>query len=103
VLETTLYHDAGGREAVEGFYGGLLGLPAVSGWGDGVAFRVGAGGGRAARFRGELDDLRYAGTAIIAMPYEDRDALRAAADFLEVRKPVAKHTGKQQAQWLKPG
>jgi ATP-dependent DNA ligase len=53
--------------------------------------------------RGELDDLRYAGTAIIALPYEDRDALRAAADFLEVRKPVAKHTGKQQAQWLKPG
>ena len=43
VLETTLYHDGGGREAVERFYGGVLGLPAVAGWGDGVAFRVGAG------------------------------------------------------------
>jgi bifunctional non-homologous end joining protein LigD len=53
--------------------------------------------------RGELDDLRYAGTAIIALPYEDRDALRAAADFLEVSKPVVRHTGKQKAQWLKPG
>jgi DNA ligase D-like protein (predicted ligase) len=53
--------------------------------------------------RGELDDLRYAGKAIIALPYEDRDALRAAADFLEVSKPVVRHTGKQKAQWLKPG
>lgn len=43
VLETTLYHDGGGREAVERFYGGLLGLPAVAGWDDGVAFRVGTG------------------------------------------------------------
>lgn len=43
VLETTLYHEPGGREAVERFYGDLLGLPAVAGWGDGVAFRVGAG------------------------------------------------------------
>ena len=36
VLETTLYHDGGGREAVKSFYGGLLGLPAVAGWEDGV-------------------------------------------------------------------
>jgi catechol 2,3-dioxygenase-like lactoylglutathione lyase family enzyme len=43
VLETSLYHDAGGREAIERFYGDLLGLPAVSGWPDGVAFRVGSG------------------------------------------------------------
>ena len=43
VLETTLYHDGEGREAVERFYGDLLGLPAVAGWEDGVAFRVGAG------------------------------------------------------------
>jgi bifunctional non-homologous end joining protein LigD len=53
--------------------------------------------------RGELPDLRYVGNAIIALPYEDRDALRAAADFLEVTKPVVRHTGNQQAQWLKPG
>jgi catechol 2,3-dioxygenase-like lactoylglutathione lyase family enzyme len=43
VLETTLYHDGGGREAVERFYGGVLELPAVAGWDDGVAFRVGTG------------------------------------------------------------
>ncbi len=43
VLETALYHDGGGREAVERFYGDLLGLPAVAGWEDGVAFRVGTG------------------------------------------------------------
>ena len=43
VLETTLYHDGGGREAIERFYGEVLGLPAVAGWPDGVAFRVGAG------------------------------------------------------------
>ena len=43
VLETALYHDSGGREAVERFYGDLLGLPAVAGWEDGVAFRVGPG------------------------------------------------------------
>jgi ATP-dependent DNA ligase len=53
--------------------------------------------------RGEIDDLHYAGNAIIALPYEDRDALRAAADFLETSKPAVRHTGKQQAQWLKPG
>jgi hypothetical protein len=52
--------------------------------------------------RGELDDLSYAGNAIIALPYEDRDALRAAADFLETSKPVVRNTGKQKAQWLKP-
>ena len=43
VLETSLYHDGGGREAVERFYGDLLGLPVVAGWPDGLAFRVGAG------------------------------------------------------------
>jgi ATP-dependent DNA ligase len=53
--------------------------------------------------RGELEALRYAGRAIVALPYEDRDAIWAAADFLAVNKPVVRHTGKQQAQWLKPG
>ena len=43
VLETALYHDSLAREAVERFYGDLLGLPAVAGWEDGVAFRVGTG------------------------------------------------------------
>ncbi len=43
VLETVLYHDGGGRASIERFYGDLLGLPAVAGWEDGVAFRVGAG------------------------------------------------------------
>jgi hypothetical protein len=32
-----------------------------------------------------------------------RDALRAAANFLEVSKPLVRHTGKQKAEWLKPG
>ena len=43
VLETVLYHDGEAREAVERFYGEVLGLPAVAGWEDGVAFRIGAG------------------------------------------------------------
>jgi len=43
VLETSLYHDGGGREAVERFYGDLLGLTVVAGWPDGLAFRVGSG------------------------------------------------------------
>lgn len=43
VLETVLYHDAGSRAAIERFYGRLLGLPAVAGWEDGVAYRVGPG------------------------------------------------------------
>ncbi|HEV2786491.1 MAG TPA: VOC family protein [Solirubrobacteraceae bacterium] len=43
VLETTLYHDSDAREAMERFYGELLGLDAVSRWEDGIAFRVGAG------------------------------------------------------------
>ena len=43
VLETALYHDTAARTAVEAFYGGVLGLPRVAGWEDGVAFRVGAG------------------------------------------------------------
>jgi catechol 2,3-dioxygenase-like lactoylglutathione lyase family enzyme len=43
VLETALYHDGGDREAIERFYGDVLGLPAVAAWPDGVAYRVGAG------------------------------------------------------------
>jgi catechol 2,3-dioxygenase-like lactoylglutathione lyase family enzyme len=43
VLETALYHGGGAREAIERFYGEVLGLPAVAAWPDGVAFRVGAG------------------------------------------------------------
>lgn len=43
VLETVLYHDGGRRADIERFYGDVLGLPAVAGWDDGVAFRVGAG------------------------------------------------------------
>jgi catechol 2,3-dioxygenase-like lactoylglutathione lyase family enzyme len=43
VLETTLYHGGGGRKAIERFYGDLLGLAAVAGWDDGIAFRVGDG------------------------------------------------------------
>jgi len=41
VLETVLYHDSADRDAVERFYRGVLGLTAVAGWEDGVAFRVG--------------------------------------------------------------
>ena len=43
VLETTLYHDGDGREAIERFKGGVLGLRALAGGPDGVAFRAGAG------------------------------------------------------------
>ncbi len=43
VLETVLYHETAEREAVERFYGDVLGLPAVAGWDDGVAFRIGGG------------------------------------------------------------
>ncbi|MFL5871621.1 MAG: VOC family protein [Solirubrobacterales bacterium] len=43
VLETALYHEPGEREAVERFYGELLGLPLVARWPDGLAFRVGPG------------------------------------------------------------
>ena len=43
VLETVLYHDHAGRDAVMRFYGELLALPAVAGWADGVAFRIGSG------------------------------------------------------------
>jgi bifunctional non-homologous end joining protein LigD len=53
--------------------------------------------------RGELDDLRHPGGAIIALSPKDREALRLAADYLQASKPVVKHTGKQQALWLKPG
>ncbi len=43
VLETVLYHETAEREAVERFYGDVLGLPAVAGWEDGIAFRIGGG------------------------------------------------------------
>ena len=43
VLETVLYHDSAQREDIKRFYGEVLGLPAVAGWEDGVAFRIGAG------------------------------------------------------------
>jgi catechol 2,3-dioxygenase-like lactoylglutathione lyase family enzyme len=43
VLETALYHDSADGEAVERFYGAVLGLPSVARWHDGVAFRIGAG------------------------------------------------------------
>ena len=43
VLETVLYHESAEREAVERFYGDVLGLPAVAGWEDGIAFRIGGG------------------------------------------------------------
>lgn len=43
VLETVLYHEPAERAAVEHFYSDVLGLPAVAGWEDGVAFRVGGG------------------------------------------------------------
>ena len=43
VLETALYHDRGGREEIERFYGEVLGLPMIAGWEDGVVFRVGGG------------------------------------------------------------
>jgi len=43
VLETVLYHEGGARADIERFYGDVLGLPAVAGWEDGIAFRVGAG------------------------------------------------------------
>jgi catechol 2,3-dioxygenase-like lactoylglutathione lyase family enzyme len=43
LLETVLYHDGEVRDAVERFYGELLGLTAVARWEDGVAFRIGTG------------------------------------------------------------
>ena len=43
MLETALYHDSESRDAMERFYGEVLGLAAVSRWPDGVAFRAGAG------------------------------------------------------------
>lgn len=43
VLETVLYHEPAERAAIEHFYGELLGLPAVAGWEDGIAFRIGGG------------------------------------------------------------
>jgi catechol 2,3-dioxygenase-like lactoylglutathione lyase family enzyme len=43
VLETCLYHDPGQGEAVERFYAEVLGLPLVSRWPGGMAFRAGKG------------------------------------------------------------
>jgi catechol 2,3-dioxygenase-like lactoylglutathione lyase family enzyme len=43
VLETALYHEPDERDAMERFYGDLLGLPVVARWPDGVALRVGPG------------------------------------------------------------
>ena len=43
VLETVLYHETAEREAVERFYGDVLGLAAVARWEDGVAYRIGDG------------------------------------------------------------
>jgi catechol 2,3-dioxygenase-like lactoylglutathione lyase family enzyme len=43
ILETALYHRPGQREAMERFYGEVLGLRAVTSWPDGVAFRLGDG------------------------------------------------------------
>jgi bifunctional non-homologous end joining protein LigD len=48
-------------------------------------------------------DLRYAGGAFLTLPHEERDELRRAAEFLEVKRPAVRHTGKQRAQWLWPG
>jgi catechol 2,3-dioxygenase-like lactoylglutathione lyase family enzyme len=43
VLETSLYHGAAEGEEVERFYAELLGLPLVSRWPGGLAFRAGPG------------------------------------------------------------
>ena len=43
VLETVLYHASAEREAVERFYGEVLGLAAVARWEGGIAFRIGGG------------------------------------------------------------
>ena len=43
VLETVLYYEPAQRARVERFYSEILGLRAVARWGDGTAYRVGAG------------------------------------------------------------
>jgi catechol 2,3-dioxygenase-like lactoylglutathione lyase family enzyme len=43
ILETSIYHDAAQRQEMESFYAGLLELPRVAGWPDGLAFRLGDG------------------------------------------------------------
>jgi catechol 2,3-dioxygenase-like lactoylglutathione lyase family enzyme len=43
ILETVLYYSERDREDMEAFYRDILGLRRVSGWPDGMAFRVGAG------------------------------------------------------------
>jgi catechol 2,3-dioxygenase-like lactoylglutathione lyase family enzyme len=73
VLETALYHDGGDRAAVERFYGDLLGLPAVAGWEDGIAFRVGSGvlllfdRGRLAERRGPIADHGTSGPGHVCL------------------------------------
>ncbi len=73
VLETVLYHDGRGRGAVERFYGDLLGLPAVAGWEDGVAFRVGTSvlllfdRGRLAERRGPIADHGTSGPGHVCL------------------------------------
>ncbi len=41
VLETSLYHDLASTRAIEAFYADTLGLPLVSRWPGGLAFRTG--------------------------------------------------------------
>jgi catechol 2,3-dioxygenase-like lactoylglutathione lyase family enzyme len=73
VLETVLYHDTGGREAIERFYGDLLGLPAVAGWEDGIAFRTGTGvlllfdRGRLAERQGPIADHGASGPGHVCL------------------------------------
>ena len=43
VLETSLYYDAAQAEAIERFYAETLGLPPVSRWPGGTAYRADAG------------------------------------------------------------
>jgi catechol 2,3-dioxygenase-like lactoylglutathione lyase family enzyme len=43
VLETSLYHSSAEAEAMDRFYAEVLGLAQIAGWGDGRAFRLGAG------------------------------------------------------------
>ncbi len=43
ILETSIYHDSAQRQEMESFYAGLLELPRVAGWPDGLAFRLGDG------------------------------------------------------------
>ncbi len=79
VLETVLYHDHAGRDAVMRFYGELLGLSAVAGWEDGVAFRIGSGvlllfdRGRLARRGGPIADHGTIGPGHACLQAHDGD------------------------------